>query len=194
MNLEKQSNEELLKPGENRFDRVVRRIEEILFTLVIVTMIAIGLAPIILRYLGMPGITWTESLSQQMLLWITFLGAGTAIRERTSISIDAAPHLVNVRKRIFLRAFTELASAIVCGVLVWVSILFVKDTLEFDRDVIAFLNIREWWLQSALPCGFLLLTLRLIIASVEDLMKAIRMNFEKTVAPVPTPRPTEENK
>jgi TRAP-type C4-dicarboxylate transport system permease small subunit len=181
MDIELYSDEELLRPGENRFDRVVRRIEEVLFTLIIITMIGIGLAPIVLRYAGMAGLTWTESLSQHMLLWITFLGAGTAIRERSSISIDAAPHLLSVRKRIFLRAFTELVSAVVCGVLVWVSILFVKDTWEFDRNTIAFLNIREWWLQGALPCGFLLLTLRLIIAVVEDLLKAFRMNFEKKV-------------
>ncbi len=181
MNPEKQSNENLLKPGENKFDRIIRRIEEVLFTLIIVTMIAIGLAPIILRYTGMPGITWTESLSQHMLLWITFLGAGTAIRERSSISIDAAPHLLTPHKRIFLRAITEIFSAIVCGVLVYFSISFVQDTFEFEKKTVAFLNIKEWWLTAALPCGFLLLTIRLIIAAIEDIMKAIRMSFEKKI-------------
>ncbi len=181
MNLEQQNNANFLAPDENQFDRVVRRIEEILFTLIIVTMIAIGLAPIILRYTGMPGITWTESLSQHMLLWITFLGAGTAIRERSSISIDAAPHLLNPRKRIFLRAATEIFSAIACGVLVYFSIAFVQSTFEFEKETIAFLNIKEWWLTAALPCGFLLLCIRLIIAAIEDIMKASRMQVEKSI-------------
>ena len=192
MNLEQQSNEELLRPGENRFDRVVRRMEEVVFTLIIVIMIAIGLAPIILRYTGMPGITWTESLSQHMLLWITFLGAGTAIRERSSISIDAAPHLLSPRKRIFLRAITEIFSAIVCGVLVYFSISFVQDTFEFEKSTVAFLNIKEWWLTAALPCGFLLLSVRLIIAAIEDLMKATRMNFEKKVVKIATKKEESE--
>lgn len=179
MNLEEHTNEDLLRPTENRFDKIVKRTEEVIFAVIILGMIGIGLAPIIMRYTGMSGITWTESLSQNMLLWITFLGAGTAIRERSSISIDAVPHLLSPHKRIILRAVTEIFSAIVCGVLAYFSISFVQDTFEFEKETIAFLNIKEWWLTAALPCGFALLTLRLIIAAIEDLMKAIRMSFEK---------------
>ena len=179
MHLEEHTSEDILRPTENRFDRLVRRTEEILFAVIILSMIAIGLAPVVLRYAGMPGLSWTESLSQHMLLWITFLGAGVAIRERSSISIDAVPHLLSPHKRIILRAVTEIFSAIVCGVLIYFSILFVQDTFEYEGESIAFLNIKEWWLTLTLPCGFALLTLRLTIAAVEDIMKAIRMTVEK---------------
>ena len=174
---ENEINQQFLHPHEWKFDRYVKRFEEVVFSLIIVLMIVIGLLPIALRYLNMMGVTWTESLSQHMVLWIAFLGAGTAIRERTSISIDAAPHLLKVRKRLFLRAITELVSAAVCGILIWVSISYIKGKLEFDADTIAFLNIREWWLNLALPFGFFLLTLRLLIATFEDIYHAFTLKL-----------------
>ena len=179
MHLEEHTSDDILRPSENKFDRIVKRTEEVIFAVIIISMIAIGLAPIVLRYAGMPGLSWTESLSQHMLLWITFLGAGVAIRERSSISIDAVPHLLNPHKRIIFRAVTEIFSAMVCGILVYFSILFVQDTFEYEGESIAFLNFKEWWLTLTLPCGFALLTLRLIIATIEDLMKAVRMSIEK---------------
>lgn len=168
----KSNHSDLLKPSDTKFDRIIRRVEEVAFTLIILTMIVIGIIPVFLRYTGMHGISWTESLSQNMVLWIAFLGAGTAIRERSSISIDAAPHLLSVPKRIFLRGITELISAVVCGVLAWVSIAFVKDAIEFDGDTIAFFNIKGWVLTLALPIGFVMLSLRLFIAAIEDWIRS----------------------
>ena len=174
MHLKHRDTDRLLLPRENRFDRIIKRIEEILFALIVITMIILGLTPIVLRYTGMMGISWTESLSQNMLLWVTFLGAGVAIRERSSISIDAAPHILNHRKRLALRGITEIVSALLCGILVWVSIEYVSDMLEYDSDSIAFLNIRAWHLALSLPIGFSLLAIRLFIAASEDIYHTFR--------------------
>ncbi len=178
MNPAKKNDEHLLYPRDGKFDRVVMRVEEVFFSIIIISMIIMGLIPIVMRYSGMPGISWSESLSRQMVLWITFLGAGTAIRARASISIDAAPHLFNIRTRLFLRGITEFISAVVCGILIWVSITYVNQYYEFESDTIAFLKIREWWLLLALPAGFLFLTLRLIIASFEDIYHSIRFKSD----------------
>ncbi len=172
-------NEKYLHPRESKLDLIVKRFEEVIFSVIIISMIVMGLIPIVMRYTGMPGISWPESLSQQMVLWIAFLGAGVAIRERSSISIDALPHLLNTRKRLFLRGITELISAVVCGILVWVSIAFVRMNIEFDADAIAFLGVREWWLIVALPVGFFLLTLRLLIASFEDIFNTFHLKFDE---------------
>ena len=174
MPLKHHNTEQLLLPRENRFDRIVKRIEEVFFALLVITMIILGLTPIILRYTGMMGVSWTESLSQNMLLWVTFLGAGVAIRERSSISIDAAPHVLNHRKRLVVRGITEIVSTLLCGILIWVSIEYVRDILEYDGNSIAFLNVRAWHLALSLPIGFSLLTIRLFIAASEDIYNAFR--------------------
>ena len=175
----------IMHAQENRFTHIVRKTEEIVYAVIIIAMILIGLLPVVLRYANMSGVTWTESLSQHMVLWITFLGAGTAIRERASISIDALPNLLSPRKRLFLRGVTEFVSFAFCALIAWVSISFVKDTLEYEGTTNAFLHVREWWLTCALPAGFALLALRLFAAAVEDFILVFRTPGNNNNPPPP---------
>ncbi len=173
----KVSSADRLPPG--RIARIVERCEEILFSIIIVALIILGLIPIILRLAGMSGIAWITPLTRYFVVIIALLGAGTAVRERSSISVDIISHLLSRRKRLLLRAFTELLSALVCGLFVWVSIRFVNG---FDNDSIAFLHIQEWVLALILPIGFGLLTLRLLFAVIEDIRLALRATSEQSPA------------
>lgn len=166
-------------------DQLVSRIEEIFYSAVLLVMIVIGLAPIIMRFSGKMGFTWTESLSQHMVLWIAMLGAGTAVRERSSISIDVIPHLLQTRGRLFIQGITELISSVICSIIVWVSFAFVGSVVKYDADTVAFLGIREWWLTCALPIGFTILTLRLIVAGIEDIVKAAKLKKGEEILPPP---------
>ncbi len=155
------------KPGGGSVDRFVRRLEEIIFAATVLIMVVMGLTPVILRYCSSVGVTGTEVVSRHLVLWIALLGAGAAVRERSSISIDAVSHLIPLRWRLFMRGFTETLSAVVCGTLVWVSISFIRSTAAFEKGSLAF-GIPEWCLMLILPIGFLLLTIRLLMAAVED--------------------------
>lgn len=166
-------NENILYPPPGRLGRIVRRSEEISFAIIIIALILLGLIPMVLRFLGMGGMLWITPLTRYFVVVIALLGAGTAVRERSSISVDIISHLLSDRKQLFMRAGTELVSAVVCGVFIWVSIRFVMD---FERDTIAFLRIPEWWLAMILPCGFFLLTLRLLIAAWEDFMIGLKLS------------------
>ena len=157
-----------------RLDRLVRRTEEILFTVIVLTMIAMGLIPVILRYFSTVGIVGTEPLTRHLVLWIALLGAGTAVRERSSISIDVVSQLVSTRTRLVIRGVTELISALVCGTLMWISVRYVRSTAGFETSTFALVAIREWWLTWALPIGFFLLTLRLLIASAQDALAGLK--------------------
>jgi TRAP-type C4-dicarboxylate transport system permease small subunit len=156
-----------MRPAGGRLDRVVKRIEEIVFAVIVLIMVAMGLIPIILRYCSSVGVTGTEVVSRHLVLWIALLGAGAAVRERSSISIDAVSHLVPLRWRLFMRGFTEAISAVVCGTLVWISTGFIRLTAAFEKGALAF-GIPEWCLTLILPIGLFLLTLRLLIAAAED--------------------------
>jgi TRAP-type C4-dicarboxylate transport system permease small subunit len=169
---EHDNKENILYPPPGRLGRIVSRIEEISFAVIVIALIILGLIPMVLRLSGMGGMLWITPLTRYFVVVIALLGAGTAVRERSSISVDIISHLLSDRKRLFLRAITELISAVICGVFIWVSIRFVMD---FERDTIAFLRIPEWWLTMILPCGFFLLTLRLLIAAWEDFMIGLKL-------------------
>jgi TRAP-type C4-dicarboxylate transport system permease small subunit len=173
METEKQRNEKIFHPEPGKLGRIVRRIEEILFSVIVFTMIILGLTPIIMRFSGMSGVVWIGPMTRYFVLLIALLGAGTAVRERSSISVDIVSHLISDRKRLILRSITEIVSAVVCGAFTWISIYFVMD---FERDIIVFFRIPEWWLTMILPCGFFLLVLRLLIAAWEDFMIALKLD------------------
>jgi TRAP-type C4-dicarboxylate transport system permease small subunit len=166
--------------GDGRIGRIVRRVEEVIFSVFVVLMVVLGLLPIILRYFSSVGIQGTDVLSRHLLLWIALLGAGTAVRERSSISVDLLSHMVSMRKRLLIRGITEFASVAVCVIVVWASVAFVRSQAEFSSGKVAILSVPEWWLSLVLPIGFSILTLRLLVAAVTDLMAAWRMK-EKSV-------------
>lgn len=162
--------------GDGRVGRIVRRAEEVIFSVFVVLMIVLGLLPIVLRYFSSVGIQGTDVLSRHLLLWIALLGAGTAVRERSSISVDLISHMVSKRKRLFIRGITEFASVAVCVIVVWASVAFVRTQAEFSNGKVAILSIPEWWLSLVLPIGFSILTIRLLVAAAADLMAAWKMN------------------
>jgi TRAP-type C4-dicarboxylate transport system permease small subunit len=161
--------------GDGRIGRIVRRAEEIIFSVFVVLMIVLGLLPIVLRYFSSVGVQGTDELSRYLLLWIALFGAGTAVRERSSISVDLISQMVSMRKRLLIRGITEFASVAVCVVVVWASVAFVRSQAEFSNGKVAILSIPEWWLSLVLPIGFSILTLRLLVASVVDLVAAWKM-------------------
>jgi len=149
---------------EGRLSGFVRRTEEALFGVLFVGMVIVCLPS---------GLTWGEPLSQRMVLWIALLGAGAATHERSYIAIDAVSLFLPKRGRVALRGATELLCVGVCGVLAWLSIVFLRDEMQYATGV-AFLGIREWWLSVILPVGFALLTVRFLIAAVQDLRTGLR--------------------
>ncbi len=168
--------------GDGRIGRIVRRVEEVIFSVFLVLMIVLGLLPIILRYFSSVGVQGTDVLSRHLLLWIALLGAGTAVRERSSISVDLLSYMVSMRKRLVLRGITEFASVGVCAIVVWASIAFVRSQAEFSNGKLAILSIPEWWLSLVLPIGFSILTLRLFVAAVTDLAAAWKMKRKSDCA------------
>ncbi len=158
---------------EGKFQKFIRIIEEIFFTLILMSMIFLGLAPIILRSFFESGISWAEPLSRHFVLWLALFGAGAATQDRKHITIDVISNFLPARWKMALRAFTGLLSAGLCGILLWISIKFVIDERQYAFESSVSPRIPEWVFEIILPVGFLLLTIRLLIAAVQDAYGAI---------------------
>jgi len=160
--------------GDSRWGRIVVRAEEVLFALMLAAFLVAGLLPIVARYVGFTSAAWTGTLSQQLVLWVALFGAGAATRDRKHIKIDALSQFFPARGRVVLQAATQGFAAVVCAVLSWVSLLFVWDEIELSGDALSPLGVPASWLSAVLPAGFLLLTVRLLIAAWFDAREAFR--------------------
>jgi TRAP-type C4-dicarboxylate transport system permease small subunit len=154
-------------------DRIVLLAEKILFTVILLVFLFAGLAPIVCRIFDLPGIPWSGSLSNHLVLWVALFGAGAAARDRKQLCIDAVGHFLPWRGRMALRAAGYGVAAIVCLALLSPAIRFTSEEIKFGGDEIAFFGVPQSWLPGVLPIGFALLALRLGLAAWGDARAAL---------------------
>ena len=65
------------------------RVVEALMALMLAAMVALVFGNVVLRYGFNSGITASEELSRWLFVWLTFLGAIVALRERAHLGVDA---------------------------------------------------------------------------------------------------------
>ncbi len=152
------------RPKENRLLRFIRRTEEVFFGIVLFAIIILGLMPILLRTFSSTGVTWTEPLSRQLVLWLALFGAGAATQDNKHITVDIISHVLSSHWKARIAACTSFLSAGICGLLTWISIKFVIDEREYAGPSAIFSSIPEWMFELVLPIGFFILTVRLLIA------------------------------
>ena len=151
-----------------RFGRLIQRVEEAFFAILLLAITGLGLIPIVLRYFPHTGITWTEPLTRQLVLWIALFGAGAATVDRKHISVDVIGHLLPDRWKAVQSIFTGSIAAVTCAIMVWLSIKFVQDERQYASASTIFASVPEWTFELVLPLGFLLLTLRFIAIVLKD--------------------------
>jgi TRAP-type C4-dicarboxylate transport system permease small subunit len=71
-----------------RFDRAFKRVNAGLIVAMIAAMVALVFANVVGRYLFNRSFIWAEELSQYLMVWVTFLGAGLALRYGRHVAMD----------------------------------------------------------------------------------------------------------
>jgi TRAP-type C4-dicarboxylate transport system permease small subunit len=139
-------------------DAVIDRVEQTLVAILLSIMIIIALSQIVLRNFFATGLTWGDPLVRNLVLWVGFIGAAIATREGKHLSIDVVSQWVPSRRRIFLEVIINLSSFIICGLLTFAAVKFVRN--EALMGSITFLGISAWIPELILPVTFGLMTLR----------------------------------
>lgn len=138
--------------------RCVHRVEDLLLALILGAMIIIASSQIFLRNLFDWNLSWGDSLTRLLVLWVGLLGALAATRENRHISIDVLSHLFPPRGRAASQALGSLFAAGVCATVAWYATIFVWD--ERSAGSTGLLGIPEWLLHAVVPVGFALIALR----------------------------------
>lgn len=143
--------------------RVLHQMEDALLAGLLLLLVLLATAQIGLRIFFETGLIWAEPLSRMGVLWLALLGALGATRRRQHIAIDALPRLLPPRARRVLWTITQLAAAVVAGLLAW----FGASMLAMEREapVPFIVGIPSWVPMLAFPVGFGLMSLRFVVAA-----------------------------
>jgi TRAP-type C4-dicarboxylate transport system permease small subunit len=140
-------------------------------------MTVVVVLQVICRYLLGAALTWSEEFARFGLVWITFLGAGIALRRRAHVGVQAIVELFSPRVRKIVQVFTIFA---VVGFLV---------IATFKGMELALFNMKQYSPAMGLPMGLVYLAipsgcLVLIIQLAEQLLVLLRPSSGKVLGEV----------
>lgn len=115
---------------------------------------------------------WGEEMVRYSFIYLAWIGASAAVKERAHIRIDVVMHYLGPRPKALLYIFGDLVMFAVALVALYWSIETVHVSAKFG-SVTDGLRISKVWFLMAVPVGFGLMMWRLLQSFVRDL-RALR--------------------
>ena len=146
----------------------IERAETAVLVLVLGIMVIFAFLQVVLRNIFHEGILWGDILLRHLVLWVGFLGASLATREKKHINIDIFSRFLSDKGKVVVRFGTNLFSVFICTLLADASWTFVQD--EQMMGTIVFADIPAWYFQVIIPIGFILMSFRFLAQSLENIV------------------------
>ena len=161
-----------------RLDKIIDRMEQRLLVTLLSLMILIAFSQIVLRNLFDTGLAWGDPLVRNLVLWVSFIGATLATKEGKHINIDVVSRWMPPRGKILVEAITGLFSSLVCALMTFASLKFIKNEAQMGGDT--FFGIPLWIPEIILPITFALMALRFSLHSLNNFSMTLRVNSTHT--------------
>ncbi|MCH7499709.1 MAG: TRAP transporter small permease [Nitrospinae bacterium] len=148
-----------------QFDEWLAKTESGLLIFLLFLMVFMAFGQVILRNFFNTGILWTDIFLRQLVLWVGFLGASLAVRERRHISIDVLPQFMPARYKPFLQIGVDFAAGLISLFLTVAAWRFVQ--FEMESPTVLFLGLPAWIFQTILPFSFAVIALRFFLGVLD---------------------------
>ncbi len=112
---------------------------------------------------------WGEEIVRYSFIYLAWIGAAAAVRERAHIRIDVIMHYLPQRPKALLYIFGDLVMLFVAVIAVYWSYEAVHISAKFG-SVTDGLRISKVWFLMAVPLGFALMIWRLLQSLRRDLI------------------------
>jgi TRAP-type C4-dicarboxylate transport system permease small subunit len=111
---------------------------------------------------------WSEEVARYAFIYVAWIGASSAIRERAHIRIDVIMPLLSTRLKGVLYFVGDIITLALAVIALYYSLEPVKTSLHFG-SVTHGLRISQAWFLAAVPLGFSMMIIRLIQSMIRDL-------------------------
>ena len=111
---------------------------------------------------------WGEEIVRYSFIYLAWIGAAAAVRERGHIRIDVVMQYAGRRAKALLYMFGDVVMMIVAVIALYWSFESVHISWKFG-SVTHGLRISQVWFLAAVPLGFALMMVRLIQSFLRDL-------------------------
>lgn len=136
----------------------------VFYTMLVVTMAVEVLRREVFAYSSI----WGEEIVRYSFIYLAWVGAASAVKERAHIRIDVILHYLGARAKALVYIFGDLVMFGVALIALWYSFETVMVSAKFG-SVSHGLRVSMVWFLMAVPLGFGLMILRLLQSFLRDL-------------------------
>lgn len=135
-----------------------------LFVLLVIFNVAV-----VMRYFFASPLYWTEEVSGLLMIWIVMLGGVAAERDDEQLAIPMFVDLLPRRLAALVNLVTALASALFLLYVAWMGL---RLALSVGSKVTSILRLSWFWIDLAVPVGFVLMALYMVAHAVAGARRA----------------------
>jgi TRAP-type C4-dicarboxylate transport system permease small subunit len=138
--------------------RRLAQIEFLVAATILATIVVLVFSAAVMRFFGRP-LIWSVDMAQLLFIWLCFIGATRAMREKAHLGIDLFARRLAPRRRLLL----ELAVSVL--VLAFLGALAVEGyrlTMMNRQRLFGDSGLSYAWVTSAVPIGCLMLAAALL--------------------------------
>ena len=159
------------------------KVEKTITWIAFAIMLGLLLIQVFCRYLFEMPLAWAEEMVRYTYIGVSFLGAAVALRERTHISIDILPSILEnkindpAKRQFCLEALDIFASVVQMVFFVFISIWILEYNIDLDaKNQITTANQWPMWLM-CLPVtvSCMLMAFHGLLNALEDIVNMSRL-------------------
>lgn len=150
----------------------VNRLEEIILSLILISMILLACTQIFLRTVMSSGLLWADPLLRYLVLWSGLLGAVAATGQGKHIALDVLSRKMPKSIAPWINLVTLLFCSLASAGLTWAGVIFIQGELEYGSS--GPLSLPLWFWNSIFPAAFCLITIKyflLIFLQLQEIFK-----------------------
>jgi TRAP-type C4-dicarboxylate transport system permease small subunit len=121
-------------------------------------MVVVTFVNVVMRYMGESSFLWGEEVGRHLMIWLTFIGGGLALRSGAHIGVDSLERSLPARAAKVVRATIALILLVLFVALMIEGIDYAWRT-RFQTS--AALQISMAWVYAGMPIGCLLMLAQL---------------------------------
>lgn len=118
---------------------------------------------IVFRVLGLP-LSWSEELGRYMFIWLIYVGASAAVRERRHISLDLIDLFVGPKVQLLIHIFDNAVFFVFASILTYYGYLV---TVRVSNQVSASMRMNMGFAYASICVSGFLMVIRLIQDTVK---------------------------
>lgn len=142
------------------FERLFVGLNRWLLIILLATMVVIVFANVVMRYLIGTSVIWSEEVARHLMIWMTFVGSGLALRTGAQLGIDTLQDVLPPRAARAVRIALAVGMLILFVMLAWYGVDYALRT-RFQTS--AALGISMIYVYVGMPVGCALMAGHLLL-------------------------------